>query len=125
MIVIDADSKTVKTTARDIQAKNLMNQLLDHVILGVQKYDQVIEQEDTFVIQHSVDMRTNTKCLEMWGTLDNGYWYMLRSPLEGIRDSAQIANRFLAYVGIFALVAGATPILLAKSSYISSKKRTP
>lgn len=106
MIVIDADSKTVKTTARDIQAKNLMNQLLDHVILGVQKYDQVIEQEDTYVIQHSVDMRTNTKFLEMWGTLDNGYWYMLRSPLEGIRDSAQIANRFLAYVGIFALFAG-------------------
>ena len=106
MIVIDADSKTVKTTARDMQAKNLMNQLLDHVILGVQQYDQVIEQKDTFVIQHSVDMRTNTKFLEMWGTLDNGYWYMLRSPLEGIRDSAAIANRFLGYVGICAIVAG-------------------
>lgn len=106
MIVIDSDSRTVKTTARDRQAQNLMNQLLDHLILGVQQYDQVIEQTDTFVIQHSVDVRTSTKYLEMWGTLDNGYWYMIRSPLEGIRDSANIANRFLGYVGVCALVAG-------------------
>ena len=106
MIVIDADSKTVKTTARDIQAQNLMRQLLDHVILGVQSYDQVIEKDDNFVLQHSIDRRTNTRFLEMWGTLDNGYWYMLRSPLEGMKDSAKIANRFLAYVGFFAIFAG-------------------
>lgn len=106
MLVIDADSKTIKTTARDIQAKNLMRQLLDHVILGIQPFDQVIEKKDNFVIQHSTDMRSNTKFLEMWGNLDNGYWYMLRSPLEGIKDSATIANRFLAYVGFFAIVAG-------------------
>ena len=106
MIVIDADSKTVKTTARDIQAQNLMRQLLDHVILGVQSYDQVIEKDDNFVLQHSMDRRTNTRFLEMWGTLDNGYWYMLRSPLEGMKDSAKIANRFLAYVGFFAIFAG-------------------
>ena len=39
------------------------------------------------------------RSVEMWGMLDNGYLFMLRSALEGIRESVSISNRFLAYVG--------------------------
>ena len=106
MIVIDSDSETVKTTASYDQAQLLIGQLLDHLFLDVQTTDKIIEKGEQYTIQQSMDKRSKTNFLEMWGTLDNGYWYMIRSPLEGIRDSAQIANRFLAYVGIFAVFAG-------------------
>lgn len=106
VLVIDADSRTVKTSARVEVVENLAQQLWDHVFLGVQSSDKILEQNDSHVIQKSMDKRSNTNYLEMWGMMDNGYWYLIRSPLEGIKDSAKIANRFLAYVGIFAVAAG-------------------
>lgn len=111
MIVIDSDSRTVKTTARDEQSQ-MLPQLLDHLFLEQQESDKIIEKEQNYVIQKSMDKRSKTNFIEMWGTLDNGYLYMIRSPLEGIRDSAKIANRFLGYVGIFAVAAGCMITLL-------------
>jgi len=40
--------------------------------------------------------------LDMWGFLDNGNLFFIRTALEGIRDSVAIANRFLGYSGLFA-----------------------
>jgi signal transduction histidine kinase len=37
--------------------------------------------------------------MEMFGTLNNGYFYAVRTPMESIEESADIANRFLAYIG--------------------------
>ena len=39
----------------------------------------------------------------MWGVLDTGYLFMIRSALEGIRESVDISNHFLAYVGTAAI----------------------
>jgi len=111
MIVIDADSKTVKTTTRDEQSQVLISQLYDHLFYGVQESDKVIEQDENFVMQESLDKRSQTNFIEMWG-FDNGYLYMIRSPLEGIKDSAKIANRFLGYVGILAVITGCLITLL-------------
>lgn len=106
LLVIDSDSRTIKTSGREEQAKALARQLWDHLILGIQEDDIILERDDVHVLQESMDFRSNTRYLEMWGMLDNEYWYLIRSPLEGIKDSAMIANRFLAYVGIVAMIAG-------------------
>ena len=36
----------------------------------------------------------------MWGVLDNGNPFIIRSALEGIHDSVKISNRFMVYVGV-------------------------
>jgi len=41
----------------------------------------------------------NKEYLEMFGFLNNGSPYIVRTPVESIQESARIANRFLAYVG--------------------------
>ena len=48
-----------------------------------------------------------TDYLEMWGVLDNGNLFLIQSPLESIRDSAKIANKFLAYIGIIVTLVSA------------------
>mgnify|MGYP000917592025 CR=1 FL=1 len=72
---------------------------------GLWQESAVIEQAENYVVKNAMDPRTQTEYLEMWGVLDNGNLFLLRTPKEGIRDSVRIANRFLAYVGIFAAVA--------------------
>ena len=44
--------------------------------------------------------------LEMYGRLNSGISFIMRTPIESIRESAKIANRFFAYVGIVGVFAG-------------------
>lgn len=57
-----------------------------------------------YMIQIVTDGRTQTEYIEMWGMLDNGYFFILRSALESIQESVSISNRFMAYVGCIAIV---------------------
>lgn len=44
--------------------------------------------------------------LEMYGRLNSGISFILRTPLESIRESVKIANRFFAYTGLIGAVLG-------------------
>ena len=58
-----------------------------------------------YIVQLVTSNRVSMDYLDMWGFLDNGNLFFIRTALEGIRDSVDIANRFLAYVGIAATIA--------------------
>lgn len=106
LIVVDEDSKTVKTSVNDPQT--LIRQLRDHVFVEDEKPEhenRVVRETENYVIQYSLDPRTNIGYMEMWGVLDNGNLFLIRTALEGIRDSVEISNRFLAYVGMLAVIA--------------------
>ena len=62
-----------------------------------------------------VDMRTKTEYIEMYGQLDNGYWFIINTTRESIQESVRIANRFLAYIGAAAvLVSGVLMWFMSK-----------
>lgn len=108
MIVIDAQSNTVKSSSPD--TKMLINRLYDNLfILGEDK--KYLEETDDYMIAVLEDWATDTEYLEMWGVLDNGNLFLLRSPLESIRESVKISNRFLAYIGFVATLLSAVLIL--------------
>lgn len=52
------------------------------------------------------DPRTKTEYIEMYGQLDNGYWFIINTTMESIQESVRIANRFLAYIGVAAALVG-------------------
>lgn len=68
---------------------------------------KILSQTENYTIQNIMDPRTGSRYIEMWGFLDNGNPFIIRCMLEGIRDSAEIANRFLAYIGIVAITLSA------------------
>ena len=131
VVVVDQSTDTVKSSSGD--SRPLTKQLFDHIFgshllpadgsaenetapndAGEDNVDgtkavpktqhKVIEQNDAYTIQIVNDDRMQTEFIEMWGTLDNGYLFLVRSPLESIKDSAQISNRFLIYIVSFAIV---------------------
>ncbi len=118
MVIIDADSKTIKSSTNDTDM--LTRQLLDHIFRSDGSDVDTMLNEKGYVIQNIVDPRTKTEYIEMWGVLDNGNLFLFRTALEGIRDSVGIANRFLAYVGIGGLLIGALVIV-----YVSKKVTEP
>ncbi len=67
---------------------------------------ELSEEEDTYAIWMNTDHYSRVEYLEMTGTLSSGELFLMRAALEPIRESVQLANRFLLYVGLTVLVAG-------------------
>ncbi len=54
-------------------------------------------------IRESYDAVNNAEYMDMWGNLDNNYYFLMRTAVESIRESVVISNRFLAYIGCTAI----------------------
>ena len=67
---------------------------------------RTIKEENNYTMQIVKDSRMGTDYLEMWGVLDNGNLFLMRTPMESIRESVRISNRFLLYSGILLIVLG-------------------
>ena len=52
------------------------------------------------------DLKNQSETIEMYGQLDNQYWFIITSAMESIRDSVKLANRFLAYIGACSILIG-------------------
>lgn len=108
IIVLDNDSQTVKSSAEDsaFLARRLWDNLLGINSQSGKKDSTILESNDNYTIQISTDALTNTDCIEGWGFLDNGNVFLIRSALEGIKDSVSIASSFVTFSGIIIAILG-------------------
>lgn len=74
---------------------------------------RLLERTDAYTIQLIMDPKTKTEYMEMVGWLDGGQAFYMRTPLENIRESVEIANSFLLYVGIGGVLISSIVIWLA------------
>lgn len=107
VLVIDSGANTIISTSRD---PSILSRLQRNTFDRTRTY-QLLEETDTYYLASNMDKMTNTEYLEMWGNLDNGNLFLIMSPLESIRESVAIANKFLAYVGLVATIISALIIL--------------
>lgn len=57
--------------------------------------------------------------LEMYGRFNTGISFIMRTPVESIRESVKVANRFLAYIGMAATLTGGIIIWLISGKITS------
>lgn len=86
--------------------EQLKNQLLGYRLNQAQKTGKVLESTEHYQITQSWSPWNQTDYVEMWGSLDDGSQFLLRSPLESIKESAKISNRFLLSIGIVLILVG-------------------
>lgn len=101
VLVADGKSEVVKYSMNDPQV--VLKQLFDNIFLGVDE-ERLLQDTANYKMRLVRDNKTQTEYIEMWGMLDNAYLFMLRSAMEGIRESVSISNHFLAYVGVCAIL---------------------
>lgn len=100
-LVIEKDND-VHTNVHD---KNMLkNQLMGYFLNQAQKESSVLKSTDNYQITRSWDPWNQNYYIEMWGNLDDGSQFLLRSPVESIKESAAISNRFLVYIGSILIV---------------------
>lgn len=96
-LISDQGSEKVYTNVHNPEL--LRNQMVGYLLNQAQKQGKVLETTDDYEISQSYDPWNENDYLDMWGQMGTGEQFLLRSPLEGIRESAQISNRFLIYIG--------------------------
>ena len=102
LLVLNANSEVVADSGGG--SEFLKQQLLQHLFaLSGEKYE-IMENGNNYIVARVSDSRAQMEYIEGWGILTGGYFFIVRSALEGIRDSAKIANTFLASVGIFSAI---------------------
>lgn len=107
-IILDSDSKSIKCSSNEVDT--LMHQLMEYLFNPSGSVSrpgvQLIEETEKLTLQVTQDPRIKTEYLELWGVLDNGNIFLMRSAVESIKDSVEISNRFLIYAGVIAMVIG-------------------
>ena len=100
-ILMDTETRTLKTSTndREILGRRLLNNLFGQ---ANSPSSEILEKGEGYEIKIMLDDWTKTEYMEMWGVLDNGNLFLFSNPLESIKESVILANRFLAYVGVFA-----------------------
>ncbi|MDO5540785.1 MAG: HAMP domain-containing sensor histidine kinase [Eubacteriales bacterium] len=80
----------------------------------------VLVQTDSYSIQRFSDSVDTTDYLEVWGRLQTGCFFLMRTPIESIRENVKISNQFTSYI----IIAG---ILLSMAFvwWISKKISNP
>ena len=109
VMIIKPDGTIGYTTYADSEAAfhgPLYFKLLSHIYDQDQDAGKILKQTDRYQIYQTRDSISKVEYLEMWGSMSDGSIFVMRSPVESMRDSARLANKFLIYLGFIALVVG-------------------
>ncbi len=102
MMIMDSESRTMFFIGND--EESCREQFWEILFAAEDDSTEVLDTADSHQIGKYMDSRLGTKYLILWGTLQDGSMILMRTPLESIRESVTISNRFLAYVGIVGVI---------------------
>ena len=104
LIVTDVTGQTKIRMRTDVENEELRVRLLGYRMNINQKNSQLLSQGESYELWKAKDHVNQSEYLELCGTFSNGDLFLIRSPLESIRESVRITNRFLAYIGVSVLI---------------------
>lgn len=100
---------------------DLMSVRLWGYIMGVDDSStELLQQTESYRIQRNKERFSDMENLEIWGQLDNGYFFLLRIPVSSIRGNVKISNEFVTYFTIVGVI-----LSIIISIYVAKKITKP
>ena len=102
MMIISSDRTIIQSNVGNDTA--LMLQFLQLVFHMDDQETEIMENTGRYTVEKTRDSRLESEYLVLWGNLQNGNLILMRAAVESIKESVAIANRFLAYLGVTAVI---------------------
>lgn len=112
----DSDNPADKDDKKDHRKR--LEDIIDMSGTSLVENRTIISSNDNYTLQKVYDERLGDYYLEIWGTLDNGYSIILRTPIQGIKDNVNISTTLIKYVGGAILAVGIIAAFVV-STYIT------
>lgn len=109
LAIVNSNAETLLSTAKD--GSQLFIQLFMNLYGRNEVPSTILEQTDNYILCRTTNP-DDMDYLEMWGEFSDGSFFMMRSPLESIRESAALANQFLIYLGLTGIILGGVLVWL-------------
>lgn len=102
----NSDNSDSENPAEKKDHKKRLEDIIDMSGTSLVESRTIISCNESYTLQKVYDERLGDYYLEIWGTLDNGYSIILRTPIQGIKDNVNISTTLIKYVGGAVLVVG-------------------
>lgn len=113
-IIMQSSQGVPQAVYYNVQDPRTMEDILLPYLYGIRE-SEIIKNKENYILRKAADARYNTNYLELSGGLENGTYMLIRTPLESIRESVDISNKFLGYAGMIAiLLSGLAMIFITK-----------
>lgn len=106
LLVMGSDGHVKMYTMKDYE--QIRRRLYMYTFGKMSESDEgkILKETSDYVVRANRDTFSGVEYLEMMGALGGGELFVVRAALEPIRESVDLANRFLVYVGIGVLLIG-------------------
>ena len=113
-IIVNEENSGYYYWGENNMAKMLRSKLFGYInnLDQDMQHSRVLKKTDTCTMWQVHDRFAGMEYVECWGQFDNGYYFLIRSPLESIKESASISNSFYFIVGIIIIVISGIVILV-------------
>ena len=104
LVVVDHNNKILlRTMWTGSDLINLMLARLNGYQIGVDE-GNVLEHNDFYTIQRKEDSEVGLEYLEMWGSLDKDFYFMMRFNVEGVTENVRVCSEFIKYICLAGIV---------------------
>lgn len=108
IIIMNHDSQILASVRGEDET--IKEELVDYFLYDNPNAD-IVDETEQYVLQVAVDEQNQNTYLELWGTLDNGYRFLIRSPMESLENSANVSNKFWFFAASISALAGGIMII--------------
>ncbi len=118
LLIMDSANGTLLSSER--RGDFLSERFLRNILGQNERPFELVSQTSDYTIQKSFDPRNKSYYLECWGFLsDDSTSFIMSMPVASVRESVELSNRFLAYVGLAALAGGSILIYFTTKMVVS------
>ena len=107
----DTSYQAIVSVASDKEM--LSKKLIGYMYGGNQNSRLISSPMENIRIESYYDDTLRTTYLDCWGYIGSDYLFIVSVPVESIRESVQIANQFLIYVGVVIAIVSAILVYFA------------
>lgn len=101
-LIVDEANSRMLTNVHDMDM--LQKQLAGYLLNQAQKHSRLLASTDEYQLTRSRSPWNKEEYIEMWGEFADGSIFLIRSPIESIRESASLSNQFLVIIGCFMIL---------------------
>lgn len=106
-VIISGDNQQlIASTSNERQIEEMRSQLMGYLFNINQARGELLKESNSYQIRSAKDVMNGDEYIEMWGRLSDNSTFIVRTPLESIRESVMLSNRFLIYITLAMVVIG-------------------
>ena len=105
-VIIGNSQQLLASTSSKRQTEEMCAQLIGYLLNINQARGELLKESESYQIRSTRDVAGGEEYIEMWGHLNDGSSFLIRSPLESIRESVLLSNQFLIYITLATAVLG-------------------